>query len=274
MSQTPVSDLPPIDSEDSFVRTAGRQLLLYTLLIMIGLGALMFLLDGLAGLVGSNSGNTAAVEVESNMITISLADEPPQLDSGQRADSISGMVLGHIMEGLIIRGAHSKLVPGVAESWQINEQDATFWLRKDARWSDGQPVTAHDFVFAWRKAADPAQASEYAFLMYYLKNGEAVSKGEMPLDALGVQAHDRAKRIDQTGLRQAGGAHQQRVAAREKRVHRQVDDPFLPDDALCDFVLRLLQSLADMFNLGKDVLIAHAACSFWVFGDATRLCLW
>ena len=190
MSQSPASNLPATDTEDSFVRSAGRQLLLYTLATVVALGGLMFLLDALAGLVGSNSGNTSAVEVESNMITISLSDEPPQLDSGQGADQISGMVLGHIMEGLIIRDAHSNLVPGVAESWQINEQDATFQLRKDARWSDGQPVTAHDFVFAWRKAADPAQASEYAFLMYNLKNGEAVSKGEMPLEALGVEAAD------------------------------------------------------------------------------------
>ncbi len=189
MRQTPLQN-PAASSEDSFIRTAGRQLLLYTLMAVVAIGGLMFLLDALAGLVGSESGNTAAVEVERNMITISLRDEPPQLDSGQRADQISGMVLGHIMEGLLIRDAESNLVGGVAQRWEVNERDATFWLRKNARWSDGEPVTAHDFVFAWRKAADPAQASEYAFVMYYLKNGEAVAAGELPLEALGVRAID------------------------------------------------------------------------------------
>lgn len=189
MRRTP-ANTPTSDPEDSFIRTAGKQLLLYTLLAVLAISGLMFLLDALAGLVGSESGNTAAVEVERNMITIALRDEPPQLDSGQRADQISGMVLGHIMEGLLIRDAQANLVGGVAASWQVNERDATFQLRRNARWSDGEPVTAHDFVFAWRKAVDPAQASEYAFLMYYLKNGEAVASGDMPLEALGVQAID------------------------------------------------------------------------------------
>ena len=58
------------------------------------------------------------------------------------------------------------LVPGVAERWEIGTSGATFWLREDARWSDGKPVTAHDFVFAWRTAVDPATASQYAFIMY------------------------------------------------------------------------------------------------------------
>ena len=179
-----------IADESGFAKSAGKQLLTFAALAVLGLAALMFLLDAAAGLVGSDTGNTNAVEPDRNLITIALADEPPQLDSGQRADQISGMVLGHVMEGLLNYDRQSNLVPGVAERWEVNATDATFWLRKDARWSDGEPVTAHDFVFAWRKAADPAQASEYAFLMYYLKNGEAVANGEMPLETLGVRAED------------------------------------------------------------------------------------
>ena len=179
-----------VTDDSGFAKSAGRQLLTFALLAVIGLSALMFVLDSMASLVGSDSGNTSAVEPELNMVTIAFEDEPPQLDSGQRADMISGRVLGHVMEGLLAYDQHSKLIPGVAERWEINALDATFWLRRDARWSDGEPVTAHDFVFAWRKAADPSQASEYAFMMYYLKNGEAVANGDMPLDALGVVAVD------------------------------------------------------------------------------------
>ncbi len=179
-----------IADESGFAKSAGKQLLLYGLIGVVALGLLMFVLDALASLVSSGSGSSEAIEPEQNMITIALRDEPPQLDSGHRADMISGMILGHIMEGLLSYDERSNLVGGVAQRWEIQPLEAKFWLRKDARWSDGKPVTAHDFVFAWRKAADPAQASEYAFLMFYLKNGEAVSKGEMPLEALGVQAID------------------------------------------------------------------------------------
>ncbi len=189
MGQTHSDSAAP-GNDDAFVRSAGRHLLIYSVVAVIAAAALMVLLNTLAGLVGSVSGDTAAVEPQQRLITIAIRDEPPQLDSGQRADQISGMVLGHLMEGLLIRDADSKLVGGVAREWQIGAHDATFRLREDARWSDGQPVTAHDFVFAWRKVADPAHASEYAFLMHYLKNGEAVANGRLPLDALGVRALD------------------------------------------------------------------------------------
>ena len=190
MHQTPTPRPHRDDAEDNFIRSAGAQLLLFAAVAVIGVALLMFVLDRLAGLVGSNAESVSAVDVERNRITISLADEPPQLDSGMGADSISGMVLGHVMEGLITRDAQANLSPGVAERWDINATDATFHLRKNARWSDGVPVTAHDFVFAWRKAADPAQASEYAFLMYYLRHGEAVAAGQLPMESLGVTALD------------------------------------------------------------------------------------
>ena len=64
-------------------------------------------------------------------------------------------------------------------------------------WSDGKPVTAHDFVFAWRTAVDPATASQYAFLIYPVKNGAAINRGELPPEALGVRAAgDRVLEVD------------------------------------------------------------------------------
>ena len=94
------------------------------------------------------------------------------------------------MEGLLRYDADNRLVGGVAERWEINDTTARFWLRPEARWSNGEPITAHDFAFAWRKVLDPLNASEYAFILYGLKNAEAVNRGEMPLDALGVVALD------------------------------------------------------------------------------------
>ena len=119
-----------------------------------------------------------------------MAEEPPQLDSTRATDQVSNFVLGHVMEGLTRYGKTGEIVPGVAESWELGETRAIFHLRADARWADGSPVTAHDFVFAWRTAVDPKTASEYAFILYPVKNAEAIGQGKLPTSALGVRARD------------------------------------------------------------------------------------
>jgi oligopeptide transport system substrate-binding protein len=129
-----------------------------------------------------------AVDYEARTVSQYLRQEPPQLDSTKSTDQVSGQVLEHVMEGLTRYDLAGRLVPGVAERWEIREDGATFWLRDDARWSDGEPVTAHDFVFAWRKVVDPANASEYAFITYGIENAEKIVEGELPAEALGVEA--------------------------------------------------------------------------------------
>lgn len=135
-----------------------------------------------------HAAGAAAVDAEAQQITLSLATEPPTLNSLRSTDQISSFVLSHVMEGLMRYDARGDLVGGVAERWELREDGATFWLRDDARWSDGRPVTAADFVFAWRRALEPTTASQYAFILYPIANAEAVNRGEKPLDALGVQA--------------------------------------------------------------------------------------
>lgn len=178
------------DSGDSFTRTAGRQLALLALFGILAFIALAMLLGWLSKLTSGGGTLSEAVDPLTGTITLAMASEPPQLDSTRATDQVSGFVLGHVMESLLRRGPGTKLLPGVAERWEINEQGATFWLRADARWSDGKPVTAHDFVFAWRKIVDPANASEYAFFLYPVKNGEAINRGELPIESLGVRAVD------------------------------------------------------------------------------------
>ena len=119
-----------------------------------------------------------------------LSNDPPELDSAKATDVLSGFVLGHVNEGLTNYGPSGDLIPAVAVSWELRERGSTFRLRKDARWSDGKPVTAHDFVFAWRTVVDPKTASEYAFIMYPVRNAEAVNRGKLPPTALGVKAVD------------------------------------------------------------------------------------
>jgi len=179
-----------VPSEDSFTSAAGKQLLIFAALAFGGIALLMLGLSWASSLTGSASGGNNAVDVASNTITVFLREEPPQLNSSLSTDQVSGSVLGHVIEGLLRYDENNRLAPAVAERWEVRENGATFWLREDARWSDGEPVTAHDFVFGWKTGLDPANASEYAFILYAIKNGEAINKGEMPLESLGVRAID------------------------------------------------------------------------------------
>ena len=150
------------------------------------LAALLILTTGVA----LAQTDTGAVDPETQTITIALAQEPPQLNSMKATDQVSIMVLSHVMEGLTRYDRRGNIVPGVAESWEIDSSGITFQLRDNALWSDGKPVTAHDFVFAWQNALNPMTASEYAFILYTIKNAEAINKGKLPVDQLAATAVD------------------------------------------------------------------------------------
>jgi oligopeptide transport system substrate-binding protein len=139
---------------------------------------------------GTTYAAPVAVDSELREISIVMDQEPQWLNTVRATDQISFMVLDHISEGLMTYDVNNELMGGVAERWQLLEDKATFWLRDDARWSDGKPVTAHDFVFAWQQVANPDNASEYAFLMRAFPNGEAIIRGDMPPESLGVEAVD------------------------------------------------------------------------------------
>ena len=133
----------------------------------------------------------AAQSEPARVLNILLAAEPPELNSTKSADSTSNMVLGHIMEGLVRSGVKDDdFNPGIAEKWEISSMKAVFHLRKNALWADGKPVTAQDFVFAWRLVVDPKVASEYAFIMFAVKNAEAINSKKLPTTDLGVKAID------------------------------------------------------------------------------------
>ena len=155
---------------------------------LIGFGVLGVILWGLAQWNEGGAGN--AVDAATGTVTLTLSQEPPQMDSTRGTDQVSFRILGHVMEGLLRYDANNRLVGGVAESWEESELLWTFHLRAAAGWHNGEPITAHDFVFAWRKVVDPANASQYAFIMFGIENAEAVNRGELPLDALGVRAID------------------------------------------------------------------------------------
>ena len=178
-----------IDSDQSFARSAGKQLAVYALCAVLLMAVVIYLL-GKFGESAAGGASGGAIDVENNSITITLRQEPPQLDAGRSTDASSFVVLAHVMEGLLAYDDNMQLIPGTAERWEIREDGATFWLREDARWSNGDPVTAHDFVFGWKRVVDPETASEYAFILHPIQNAEEITLGELPKEMLGVRATD------------------------------------------------------------------------------------
>ena len=126
--------------------------------------------------------------------TYRLLDQFPTLDPQLNEETAGFHVIRDLFEGLLNQDADGNLVPGVATGYTSNEDNTvyTFTLREDARWSNGDPVTAQDFVYAWRRAVDPATASPYAWYLELTEmvNAEAILAGEMPPEELGVRAVD------------------------------------------------------------------------------------
>lgn len=119
--------------------------------------------------------------------------EPETLDIHKSSGVPEANIERDLFEGLVTEGADGKLQPGVAEKWEISEDGKTytFHLRKDVQWSDGSPLSAEDFVFAWRRALAPETASDYAFILWPVDGAEAYSKGDVkdPSD-IGIKAVD------------------------------------------------------------------------------------
>lgn len=119
--------------------------------------------------------------------------EPETLDPALAESVGANNLTRDLFEGLTGNDADGKTVPGVAESWK--QIDATTWvfkLRKNAKWSNGDPVTADDFVFGIRRFVDPKTASTYAATFgVFLQNGLSVVKGSKPSSEIGVKAIDK-----------------------------------------------------------------------------------
>ena len=117
-----------------------------------------------------------------------LGPEPDSLDIHQAQGLAAINLLRDLREGLVSFNAKGELVPGQAESWQVLDggKRYRFILRDDARWSNGDPVTAGDFIRAWQRAFSPHTASATVGLLQAVKNATAVTTGKMDVDSLGI----------------------------------------------------------------------------------------
>ncbi|WP_322068763.1 peptide ABC transporter substrate-binding protein [Paraburkholderia bannensis] len=124
-------------------------------------------------------------------ITRQLLAEIESLDPARIESTNANLVGLDVFEGLTRIDAAGGVVPGVASSWKRTAPDTwVFTLRRDAKWSDGHPLTAADFVYAWQRVADPKTASPYTITVEFVKNAKAVIAGKQPVTNLGVRAID------------------------------------------------------------------------------------
>ncbi len=113
------------------------------------------------------------------------------LDPHKSSAQWENIIIGDMMIGLMTDDADGTPIPGMAESYTV-DASGTVWTFKlgDHVWSDGVPVTANDFVFAYRRIQDPVVASQYSSLLYLIKNAQAVNEGKLPPEDLGARAID------------------------------------------------------------------------------------
>lgn len=118
--------------------------------------------------------------------------EPETLDQHLTSTVYEAHLLRDLYEGLVVHGPAAEVLPGAATSWTVSDDGRvyTFDLRDDATWSNGDDLTAEDFVFSYRRILDPATGAKYANILYPIENAEAVNTGEMAPEELGVRAVD------------------------------------------------------------------------------------
>jgi ABC-type oligopeptide transport system substrate-binding subunit len=123
--------------------------------------------------------------------------EPGTLDPALATDIHAFNILVDLYEGLTAEAADGRLIPGVAESWEISEDGLSysFKLRGNARWSDGSRVVASDFVDPLRRVVAPSTASSYSFLLQPLTNFDDIQTGNLPTDTLGVFAESDSELV-------------------------------------------------------------------------------
>lgn len=156
-------------------------------LILILLASLLF--------VHSCSDNDNTVDIDSkDTLNINIGSEPPSLDWSRATDSTSFTILNNIMDGLTRFSPEHKPEPALAKSWEMCEDGKTyiFSLREDVQWTDGEILTARDFVYSWKRLLSPETAADYAYFLYDIVNAKSFNTGEIrDFNKVGIKAVDK-----------------------------------------------------------------------------------
>ena len=173
------------------------------LLLVVGLlGAFALVAAGCGGSNEESSGGTSSgggetTAAANQTMTIGWGAEPPSLDPGLATDTTSSNVLLNIMDPLVRLNPDTlEAVPSLAESWDVSSdgKTVTFHLRQDGKWTNGDPVTASDFVYSWKRTLSPELAADYAYQLYGIVGAQEYNACQKNCDALadkvGVSAPD------------------------------------------------------------------------------------
>ncbi len=173
------------------------------LLLLMALVGIFALVIGACGGAGDGDGEDQARDEEpaaDQVITIGWGAEPPSLDPGLATDTTSANVIRNLMDPLTVLDENLEAQPNLAESWDVNEEGTVymFTLREDGRWTNGDPVTAQDFVYSWKRTLSPQLAADYAYQLYGIAGAKKYNgctppnsnKCQNMADEVGVRAVD------------------------------------------------------------------------------------
>ncbi|WP_125573866.1 peptide ABC transporter substrate-binding protein [Levilactobacillus huananensis] len=140
-------------------------------------------------LAACGSSSNSSSEASKQTLNWMEASALPSMDSATATDVVSGETLNNTGEGLLRFGKNSSVHPGVAKSYKVSKDGKTytFNLRK-SNWSNGDKVTAKDFVYAWQRTVNPKTASQYAYMYAPVKNANEIMTSKKPVSSLGVKA--------------------------------------------------------------------------------------
>ncbi|WP_252234259.1 peptide ABC transporter substrate-binding protein [Clostridium sp. ZS1] len=154
---------------------------------------------GISVLTGCGKSSTNTAKADGQVMTYNLSADPKTLDPALNNAVDGAIMLVNTFEGLCKLDENNKAIPGVAEKWDVSDDGTvyTFHLR-DSKWSNGEPVTAQDFEYAWKRVINPETAAEYAYQMSYLKNATEYNQNKdvdgdgkvATADEVGVKAID------------------------------------------------------------------------------------
>lgn len=204
----------------------------------------LLLAVSLAILSGCSGGEPEEPQLptEAQVLNIQLGAEPKTLDPTFSSDAAAATYAAHLFEGLTTLDKNLEAAPGVAESWEIEENDEglpviTFRLDGAARWSDGVAVEAADFVYAWERALDPGTDSPEAYQLYPIKGARAMKAGEAVDEETAAEGEEAATPL-------------QAVAVDESTLQVTLEGP-------CPYFLELCASSPVYFPLREDVVSQH-----------------
>lgn len=144
--------------------------------------------------VGEKNDNETTVTTsntsEEKILRMVVTAEPPNMDPQTATDSVSAEISNATLEGLI-RVYKGEITPGMAETWEISDDGLTYTFHiRDAKWSDGVPVSAKDFEYSIKRLLNPDTAAQYAYQGFYIKGGQAWNEGKGTEEEVGVKAID------------------------------------------------------------------------------------